>query len=152
MSFPRRTFGSAVAAGMSLWMAALACLIGCTLPSFANFGLASASSIQQNSAVQSQPDLMADMPNCPHHSTGNTPAKQNNGKPVPGGRMSCCPVEITVASKPNTLTPHLQAVHDFVPQSNSILTAVRFFRSVESVPLSRRSGRDTLLATQLLRI
>jgi hypothetical protein len=152
MRFPRRTFGTAVAAGMSLWMAALACLIGCTLPSFANFGLASASSIQQNSAVQSQADLMADMPNCPHHSTSNTPGKQDDRKPVPGGRMSCCPVEVTVASKPNTLTPHLHALHGFVLQSNFSLTAVRFLHSVESVPLSRRSGRDTLLATQLLRI
>jgi hypothetical protein len=137
---------------MSLWMAALACLIGCTLPSFANFGLASASSVHQNSAEQSQPDLMADMENCPHHSGSNTPAKQNNGKPVPGGRMSCCPVEVTVASKPDTVTLHIPAARNFVPESNFSLATVRFLHSVEPAPLFRRSGRDTLLATQLLRV
>jgi hypothetical protein len=133
-------------------MAVLACLIGCTLPSFANFGLASASSIHQSSAGLSQPDLMADMPNCPHHSDGNTPAKQGDRKPVPGGRMSCCPVEVTVASKPNTVTLQGAAARDFALPSNFSLMTVRFFHSVESVLLSRRSGRDTLLASQLLRI
>src|ERR1700722_2559013 len=152
MRLSHHTFRAAVAAGISLWMAALACVIGCTLPNFANFGLASAPSIQQNSVAQSQPDLMADMPNCPHHSGSNDPAKQSDGKPVPGGRMSCCPVEVTVVSKPNTVTLHVPAARDCVLQSTFSLTAVRFFHSLESVPLPRRGGRDTLLATQLLRI
>jgi hypothetical protein len=152
MGFRYHGFRAAVAAGMSLWMPVLACLIGCTLPSFADFGLVSASSIRSNSAKQSRPDLMANMGNCPHHSGRNTPAKQSGSKPVPGGRMSCCPVEVTVASKPDTVTLHVPAARDFALEPNFSLTTVRFFHSVEFVPLSWRSGRNTLLATQLLRI
>jgi hypothetical protein len=152
MGFRYHGFRAAVAAVMSLWMAALACLIGCTLPSFANFGLVSASSIHSNSVKQSRPDLMANMGNCAHHSGSNTPAKQNGGNPAPGGRMSCCPVEVTVASRPDTVTPHVPAARDFALEPNFSLTTVRFFHSLESVPLSWRSGRNTLLATRLLRI
>jgi hypothetical protein len=133
-------------------MAVLACLIGCTLPSFVNFGLVSASSVHSNSAKQSRPDLLANMGNCPHHSGSNIPAKQNGGKPGPDGRMSCCPVEVTVASKPDTVTLHVPAARDFVLEPNFSLTTVRFFHSVEFVPLSWGSGRNTLLATRLLRI
>ena len=151
MRFPSHTFRAAVATGISLWMAVLACLIGCTLPSFANFGLVSASSIHQSSSEQGQPDLMANMENCPHHSGSNAPVKQNGGKPVRGG-MSCCPVEVTVASKPDTVILHVAAARNFVPESDFSLTTVRFFHSVEFVPPSWRSGRDTLLETHLLRV
>ena len=151
MRFQLPTFRAAVAAGLSLWMAVLACLIGCTLPSFASFGLAGAPSIHQSSSEQGQPDLMAGMENCPHHSGSNAPAKQNNGKPVRGG-MSCCPVEVTVAAKPDTVILHVARARDFVPESAFSLMTVRFFHSVGFVPLSWRSGRDTLLETQLLRI
>ena len=95
---------------------------------------------------------MANMGNCPHHSGSNTPAKQNGGKPAPGGWMLCCPVEVTVASKPDRVTLHVPAARDFVLEPNFSLTTVRFFHSVESAPLSWRSGKNTLLATQLLRI
>jgi len=151
MRFRLHTLRAAVATGMSLWMAVLACLIGCTLPSFASPGLASASSIHENSAEQSRPDLMANMENCPHHSGKNAPAKQNDGKPVRGG-MSCCPVEVTVASKPDAAIQHAAAARDFVLESGSSLLTVRPFHSMEFVPLFWRSGRHTLLETRLLRI
>jgi hypothetical protein len=152
MRFRNHTFRAAVASGISLWMAVLACLIGCTLPSFANTGLIKASSICQNSAGQSQPDLMASMGNCPHHSGNNAPVKQNHGKPVRSGGTSCCPVEVTVASKPDTVILHVAVARDFVLESDFNLMAVRFFYSIEFAPLVWRSGRDTLLETQLLRI
>lgn len=152
MRFRYRTFRAAVATGISLWIAVVACLIGCTLPSFASFGSVSASSIYENSAEQSQPDQMANMENCPHHSGRNSPPKQNDGKPPRGGRMSCCPVEVTVASKPNTVTLHVTAARDFVLQSDPGLMQVRFLHSPEFVLLFASSGRDTLLETQLLRI
>ena len=151
MRFRLHTLRAAVATGMSLWMAVLACLIGCTLPSFARPGLARASSIHENSAEQSRPDLMANMENCPHHSGKNAPAKQNDGKPVRGG-MSCCPVEVTVASKPNAVIQHVSAARDFAPALGSSLLAVPLFHSMEFVPLFWRSGRHTLLETRLLRI
>lgn len=152
MRFRYHTFRAAVATGLSLWIAVLACLIGCTLPSFANTsGLIKASSIHENSAEQSQPDLMANMENCPHHSGGSTPAKQSDRKPV-RGRMSCCPVEVTVASKPDTVFPHFAASHDFILKADFSLMTVRFFHSMEFVQPFLRSGRDTLLETRLLRI
>src|SRR5580704_8352277 len=109
MWFRNHTFKAAVASGISLWMAVLACLIGCTLPSSANTGLINASSTRQNSAGRSGSDLMASMGNCPHHSGSNAPAKQNHGKPVRSGGTSCCPVEVTVASKPDTVILHVAA-------------------------------------------
>jgi hypothetical protein len=83
--------------------------------------------ICENSAEQSQADLMANMENCPHHSGSNGPAKHNNGKPVRGGSMSCCPVEATIASKPDTVIQVVAAAHDFVLESDFGLMTVRFF-------------------------
>jgi hypothetical protein len=152
MRFRHQTFRAAVATGISLWIAFLACLIGCNVPGFANFGLVSASSLHENSSEQNEPDLMANMENCPHHSGNNVPSKQNGGKPIRGDRMSCCPVEVTVASKPDTATLHVAATHHFVLASDLGLMSVRFFHPAEFAPLFGRSGRDTLLETQLLRI
>jgi hypothetical protein len=153
MRFRYHTFRAAMATGISVWMAVVACLIGCTLPSFANAGLVGASAIHENSGDQSQPDLMASMENCPHHSGSNAPAKRDDGKPVPrGGGMSCCPVEVTVASKPDTVILHVAMARDFVAESDFSLAAGRFVRSAEFVPLIWRSGRDRLLETRLLRI
>jgi hypothetical protein len=165
-------FRTAVAAGLSLWLAALACLVGCTIPILANAGssdatmihntrsLREARSIQENSAEQDQPgqpDLMAGMANCPHHSGGNAPAKpgptkQNSPRRVPGGGMSCCPVEVTVASKPDTVRLEIAQAGNFVLAPDLRLTTIRFFHSVEFVPPAWHNGRDTLLETHLLRI
>jgi hypothetical protein len=153
MSFRHHTFRAVLATGLSLWMAVVACLIGCTLPSFASTGLISGTAVHEKSGDRSQPDLMANMENCPHHSGGNVPAKRDDGKPVPrGGGMSCCPVEVTVASKPETVILHVATARDFVGESDLRLMTVRFFRSVDFVPHFWRSGRDTLLETRLLRI
>ena len=166
-----------MAAGLSLWLAALACLVGCTIPILANAGSSGATtihntrslhettSIRENSAEQDQPgqpDLMAGMENCPHHSGGNAPAKpgpakpgptkSNDPKPVPGGGMSCCPVEVTVASKPDTVRLEIAPAGDFVLVSDFRLAPIRFFHSVEFVPPTWHNGRDTLLETHLLRI
>ena len=166
-----------MAACLSLWLAALACLVGCTIPIIANAGSIHATtihntrsrhettSIRENSAEQDQPgqpDLMAGMANCPHHSGGNAPAKpgpakpdptkSNNPKPVPGGGVSCCPVEVTVASKPDTVRLEIAPARNFVLAPDLRLTIIRFFHSVEFVPLAWQSGRDTLLETHLLRI
>jgi hypothetical protein len=157
MRFPFRTFRTAVATVISLWMAVLACLMGCTLPSLANSGPVSVSatnpsSIPANSADESRTDLIAGMENCPHHSGGNAPAKQNDHKPVRGGEMSCCPVEVTLASKPDIATLQISPARSFVLQSHFSLTTVGFYHAVEFVPSVWHSGRDTLLETHLLRI
>ena len=153
MPFRVHTFRAAVATGLSLWIAVLACLIGCTLTGLANTnGLIKASSIRENSTGQSQADLMAGMENCPHHSTSNVPANRGDRKPVRGGGMSCCPVEVTVASKPVTVISHVTVALDFVLDSGFSSTPSQFFHTVEFVPPLWHSGRDTLLKTQLLRI
>jgi hypothetical protein len=143
------TFRAVVATGVSLWMAVLACLMGCALPVLAREAASNATAIYRPAADLNQPDVMADMPNCPHHSAGNIPGKQT---PVRGGRMSCCPVEVTVASKPSAVTVHLLPVHGLVQDFDLSQATNRFFDRMEIVPPVWHSGRDTLLATQLLRI
>jgi hypothetical protein len=96
--------------------------------------------------------LMANMENCPHHSSGNAPAKPNDPKHVPVGRMSCCPVEVTVTSKPDTATQRVEPASDFVLESDFSLVKIQFFHSVEFVPPVWHSGRDTILETHLLRV
>jgi hypothetical protein len=152
MRSPINTWRSTLAAGLSLWLAVLACLLGCGVPLLASSGATSARSVHESSVERGQPDVMADMPDCPHHSGGNAPAKPNRQKPARGGAMSCCPVEVTVASKPATVTLHVAPASDFVLASDFTLAKIRFFHSVEFVPPVWHNGRDTLLETQLLRI
>lgn len=152
MRSPFHTLRAVLATGVSLWMAVLACLMGCTVPILATPGATKAPTAHENSAEQNQPDLMADMPNCPHHSAGNAPAKPNQSAPVRGGGMSCCPVEVTVTPKPAAVTLHIAPASDFVLASDFTLAIIRNFHSVEFVPPVWHSGRDTLLETQLLRI
>jgi hypothetical protein len=121
------TFKAAAAAGLSLWLAVLACLVGCTVPILASSGSINAASIQENTGIQSQSALMANMENCPHHSSGNAPVKPNDPKPVPVGRMSCCPVEVTVASKPDTATQHVEDASDWVLESDFSFVTIQFF-------------------------
>ncbi len=98
MRSPGLTFRSSVAASLSIWLAFVACLMGCTLPAFA--GSAPNLAATTESQPSPQADLMADMLDCPHHHPANdSPAKPKDGKPVHGGAMSCCPVEITVGQK-----------------------------------------------------
>jgi hypothetical protein len=146
------TFRAVVAAGLSLWLAVLACLVGCTVPILASSGSMNAASIQENAGEPSQSALMANMENCTHHSSGNAPAKPNDPKHVPGGRMSCCPVEVTVTSKPDTATQRVEPASDFVLESDFSLVKIQFFHSVEFVPPVWHSGRDTILETHLLRV
>jgi hypothetical protein len=153
MRLPIHTLRSAAAAGLSVWLAVLACLMGCTLPSLASAGSGNAFSAQANPAKQDSPDLMAGMENCPHHHFGRSaPAKRNDGKPVRGGNTSCCPVEVTVASKPDITKLGITLAQDFVLLANVDLVTTRFHYAVESVPFVLHDGRDTLLKTHLLRI
>jgi hypothetical protein len=152
MRSPIHSFKAGIATVMSLWLAVLACLMGCTLPQPANSASLRALSTHNASAERDQPDLMAGMENCPHHSGGNVPARPSAPKPARGGGMSCCPVEVTVASKPQTATPQISAARSFVLQSHFSLATISLYHSVEAVAPAWHSGRDTLLETHLLRI
>ena len=151
-------FRPALAIALSLWMAVLACLMGCTIPSLASPASIIPPSLRQNSPAQSAADLLSgmpnmnDMPGCPHHSGGHAPATPSQPHPARGGPMSCCPVEVTVASKPHTVAPHISPASDFLPAPNFNLPAIPPLHSVKNLPPVLHSGRDTLLATRLLRI
>jgi hypothetical protein len=152
MRSPFYSFRAVLPTGVSLWMAVLACLMGCTVPILASSGPNKAPLARESSAEQNQADTMADMPNCPHHSRGTVPAKPNGGKPVRGGGMSCCPVEVTVTSKPDTITLDIAPANNFVLVSEFSQATIRIFNSAQFVPPVWHSGRDKLLETQLLRI
>jgi len=145
-------FKAGIATMLSMWMAVLACFMGCTLPAFAKSDSASAAAIQEPQTPQNELGLMAGMENCPHHhSDGDAPAKPNGGKPVHGGAMSCCPLEITVAPKWDAASLGI-VPHVLVLRSNFSLLVERFYSPEEIEPHVWRSGRDTLLETQLLRV
>jgi hypothetical protein len=147
MRLPFHTLKAASATIVSLWMAVLACFIGCTMPVLANSGFVPAH-------VAEQPELgpMMDMENCPHHSGGNAPKRPSDGKPVPPNRMSCCPLEVTVAPKAKTESLSITPTPNFLLTSARNLVSVRFYHFVEVAPSIWGSGRDTLLKTHLLRI
>jgi len=157
---------------ISLWMAVLACLMGCALPALADSHAIRASAIRTtvaetvagastgtsagSPAKRDEPEPMADM-ECCHHSGGKAPArpsdrKPGDGKSVPGGRMSCCPLEITIAPKWEPAALSFVATWDLVLASHGDLVGIRFYHSVEVVPPVQHGGRDTLLKTRLLRI
>lgn len=98
-------------------------------------------------------DLMEGMENCPHHHfDGSAPAKPNGDKPVHGGNMPCCPVEVTVAAKPDIAKLGIALPRDFVLLTNADLVTTWVYHATECVPSVWHGGRDTLLATHLLRI
>src|ERR1700722_19458220 len=84
---------------VSLWMAVLACALGCQQQTFP--AIPDVSSLQENSASQSQLRLMINMENC-HHSGGPSPAQPKDGKPDSNNGVSCCPLEVTLIQKWDT--------------------------------------------------
>jgi hypothetical protein len=152
MHLPLRTFKAGIATVISLWMAVLACFMGCALPALANPDPFHTSSIQKSVAEHTLSEPMANMQDCPHHSGGNAPGKPSDRKPVPAGGISCCPLEVTVAPKANPAALGIAPAHAFVLVSNFHLVTVRLYRSVEIIPSVWHSGRDTLLETHLLRV
>jgi hypothetical protein len=143
---------SVVAAGVSLWIGVLACVMGCALPAVAGRHDLARS---QSDTSHSEASPMAGMENCPHHSGSTIPGKPADGKSPGGsmpGRMSCCPPEVTVAPKAHYSAPAIVVVASFVVASPLQLVASWFSSFVEFVPPVIHSGRDTLLQTRLLRI
>lgn len=149
MRSPFQSLQATAATFLSLWLAVLACFIGCALPVFANTGAADISPIRAATSAQSEP--MADMGDCPHHS-GSNPLKQKDGSRDSSGRMSCCPLEITIARKANTPGLNITLASGFVLPASLILLTAQFHGPVELVTSIWHTGRDTLLKTRLLRV
>jgi len=140
-----------MAAALSLWLAVLACVMGCTLPVLANSQVAPASSTQKDSADRSQSGLMAEMENC-HHSDSISSVPPGNKQPASNGAVSCCPLQITVTRKWDVAKLRIAPAPDFALSSDFHFEIARFSSPAEFAPSISHSGRDTLLETHLLRI
>ena len=132
------------AVGVSLWIAVVACIMGCTLPAITG----SQATVETN---HGHAGLMADTEGC-HHSGGHPSAPGKDKKPVPNGAVSCCPGEITLTQEWNPEATRAAALHDFVQPENFQLIDSCFSAFVETNPSFWHTGRDTLLETHLLRI
>jgi hypothetical protein len=129
------TFKAWMATFTSLWIAVLACFMGCMLPIL----------------TQQQSGPMPSMECC--RSSDNAPARPSDGKPAPSHHgVSCCPVEVTVPTKWDGATMGVTPPQHFVLASSLDLTTTWFYSPAELVPSVWHSGRDTLLLTRLLRI
>jgi hypothetical protein len=147
-----RTLKAGMATAVSLWMAALACVMGCTQPVLAGSPtILEESSIQKNSAGQSSSELMADMEGC-HHSGGNSSVPPSDRKPASNGALSCCPLEITVNQKWSATKLGIARSVVLAPPSGFRFEIIRFSSLVEFPRPIWHNGRDTLLKTHLLRI
>ncbi len=145
-------FRMATALSMALWMAALACVTGCVLPSFASAKPKAIACAEDSTAADAgEMDLMADMPNCPH-AGHHGPAKPHDGKSSPSGGMTCCFQELNVPVKMHAPQPELLAVHVAVPVAIFDVTPVWTHSAPELTEPVLHAGTDTLLQTQLLRI
>jgi hypothetical protein len=144
------TIKAGMATAVSLWMAVLACVMGCTQPVLASSQqIVDASATQRNSSDHGRPELMADMESC-HDSGGNSPVPSNDRKS--NTAVSCCPLEITVTQRWSASTLGIASAQDIAlpPDLHFKLTRLS---GLERVPQSiSHSGRDTLLETHLLRI
>ena len=140
-----------VATVLSLWIAVLACVMGCTLPVLANTRAAAPSSPQENLPSHTHSGLMADMENC-HHSGGNSSVPPGDKQPASNGALSCCPLEITVTQKWDTAKLRIAPAPDFALSSDFHFEITRFSSAAEFAPVISHKGRDTLLESHLLRI
>jgi hypothetical protein len=132
------------AVGVSLWIAVVACVMGCTLPAITG----SQASVATN---HGRTGLLPDMEGC-QHSSGRRPAPGKDKKPVPNSAASCFPVEITLTQKLNPEATRAAVSNDFVQPANFALMDSGFSAMLETAPPIAHTGRDTLLETHLLRI
>jgi hypothetical protein len=150
MRLTLHTIKAGMATAVSLWMAALACVMGCTQPVLASSQqIVDASATQRNSSDHGWPDLMADMESC-QHSGSNSPAPPNDKKP--NTAVSCCPLEITITPKWSAPTPGAASPPDIALPPEFRFQPTRHSSLVELSQPIPHSGRDTLLETHLLRI
>jgi hypothetical protein len=141
-----------MATAVSLWIAVLACVMGCTQPVLASSPtILDASSTQKSSANHDSPGLMADMQSC-HHSGGNSSVPPSDRKPAPNGALSCCPLEISVNQKWDATKLGIARALEFAAFSGFHFEVTCFSSVAEFPQPISPSGRDVLLETHLLRI
>jgi len=129
---------SMTSVALAIWMAVLACLVGCGQMFAQSHASADFSGTEQ---------VAAEMPAC-HHSHSSTPIPQ---KKQDSSSVSCC-LPDAISQKSNPSVPQVGAAEAPVPSVQfHVPDAVC---SVTANPPNVRShrGRDTLLKTSLLRI
>jgi len=153
MRLTLHTMKAVLAVAVSLWIADLVCVMGCTQSAPANSPrIADSFPSQKNTTHHSEPGLLEDVPNC-HHTGDNSSLPPNDRKPASEAPASCCPLdEVTVIQKPNTMGIRTVTMRDLALSADFHFGVARFSGRSEFVPSISHSGRDTLLETQLLRV
>jgi hypothetical protein len=152
MRLTLHTMKAVLAVAVSLWMADLVCVMGCTQTAPASSPrIGDTSSSEKKATPRSETALLEDVPNC-HHTGDNSSVPPNDRKPVSEAPGSCCPLEVTVIQKSNTMGLKTVTMRDLALSADFHFGVARFSGRSEFVPSISHSGRDTLLETQLLRI
>jgi hypothetical protein len=130
-----------VASGLSLWLGALACLLGCAQP-----GLASARAIHHSQSSQCRAaETASDDGDCCHQGK-NDPKRKDQAPKNP----SCCPLDATIGQKQDAAP-----VLPVQPAIFEVTTLQPFQFQSESTlvqPLALHAGRDLLHQIHILRI
>jgi hypothetical protein len=152
MHLTLHTAKAGVATVVSLGMAVLGCLLGCMQPAASSSdGFFDSPASWNTSADPSQPMPMADGEIC-HGFGGNSSLPPSDRKPVSNGPLSCCPLEVTVIQKWDTASLEIAPPQELAAALIFPFVLSRVFGSTEFAPPISHSGRDSLLATHLLRI
>ena len=130
------------AISLSLWLGALACIMGCSQPALA-FGVPT----HHAQVSECKTDQATDDGSCCHHSRETSKRKQA------GRDASCCPSDATLIQKQDPVSP-LQ-LDSFVAALAPSASPNSFELSASDsadIPIVVHLGRDVLLQTHLLRI
>jgi hypothetical protein len=149
--FHKRTLNPILAAALSFWMAAVACVLGCMQPVLANPAPQKEASIgQTHSRNQADTGPMPDM-NCCHHE--KSPSDPASDKKPHHEAVSCCPLDARVTPAKKFEPPLAIAFKsDVVSSAEFDFPFALFRRSFLIDDALSHTGRDTLLKTHVLRI
>jgi len=153
----KRTLDPILAAALSFWMAAAACVLGCMQPVLAN--AAPHEKVAPQNAVsigqshlrnQAHASPMPDMDCCHHEKSPSDPA---NDKKPHHQAISCCPLDARLTPAHKFAPPSAIAFKiDAVSSTEFNLPFALFRRSFLIDDALSHTGRDTLLKTHVLRI
>jgi hypothetical protein len=146
-----RTLNPILAAALSFWMAAAACVLGCMQPLLANPAPQMEVSIAQNhSLIQAHTGPMPDM-DCCHHE--NNPSDPASDKKPHHQAVSCCPLDARLTPAQKFAPPSAIAFKsDVVSSTDFALPFAPFRRPFLIDDALSHTGRDTLRKTHVLRI
>ena len=145
-----RSITRVVAIVVSFWMAALACVIGCIQPAFANVRKDQVLS-KTNSVNRNHTAVMPDMDCCNREGPS---APTSDKKSSPHDSISCCPLDARVSPtqkwNPALLASTFKA--DTILALEFHFASALFAHPPAFAQAFWHSGRDTLLKTRVLRI